>query len=271
MMSRSAATKDDNYQFGDSELAADRLGLLAEVFAPSSAAFLARLGGRGPARILDAGCGCGHTTRLLAEVFPTALVVGLDNSATFIQRAASSPHERIRFLEADVSDDLPGGPYDLVYARYLLTHLPRAFEVVQSWAKALEPDGRIALEENEWIETDEAVFSRYLAIVERMLAAAGKDLHIGRRLAEHCGWEGLTVADREVCRVAVDSARTARMFLMNFRTWRHQAFVREHHRASELDALAQQLGRVATLPPRPHAIWFGHRRLVLAREDAKHC
>ncbi|HTM56013.1 MAG TPA: class I SAM-dependent methyltransferase [Pirellulales bacterium] len=268
-MSRSAATKDAIYQFGDSELAAERLGLLAEVFAPSSAEFLAGLGGRSPVRILDAGCGCGHTTRLLAEVFPTALVAGVDTSAAFIQRAASSPHERIQFLEADVSGDLPGGPYDLVYARYLLTHLPRAFELVQSWAKALAPNGRIALEENEWIETDEAVFSKYLAIVERMLAMAGKDLYIGRRLAEHRDWDGLTVADSEVCRVAVDSARTAQIFLMNFRTWRHQEYVREHHRASELDALARELGRVATLPPRPQAILFGHRRLVLAREDAK--
>lgn len=269
-MSRSATIKDASYQFGDSELAAERLGLLAEVFASSSAEFLSGLGGRGPARILDAGCGCGHTTRLLAELFPTALVVGVDNSATFIQRAASAPHERLQFLEADVSGDLPGGPYDLVYARYLLAHLPRAFELVQSWAKTLAPDGRIALEENEWIETDEAVFSKYLAIVDRMLAAAGKDLYIGRRLAEYCSWDGLTTADSEVCRVPVDSARTAQMFLMNFRTWRHQDFVREHHRASELDALERELGCVATLPPRPNAILFGHRRLVLVRQDAKH-
>src|SRR5689334_767400 len=181
MMSRSAATKDANYHFGDSELAAERLGLLAEVFASSSAEFLAGLGGHAPARILDAGCGCGHTTRLLAEVFPTALVVGVDNSATFIQRASSSPHQRIQFREADVTGDFSGGPYDLVYARYLLTHLPRAFEVVQSWAHALAPEGLIALQENEWIETDESVFSNYLAIVESMLATAGKNLYIGRR------------------------------------------------------------------------------------------
>jgi SAM-dependent methyltransferase len=228
-MSRSVATKDANYQFGDSELAAERLGLLAEVFEPSSREFLATLDAPSPTRILDAGCGCGHTTRLLAEVFPQGLVVGADVSATFMQRAARLPHERIQFLPADVTGDLPGGPYDLVYARYLLTHLARPFEAVQSWARALAPGGRIALEENEWIETDEAVFSKYLAIVERMLAAAEHDLYVGRQLAQHRGWNGLAVAHSEVRRVGVDSARTAHMFLMNFRSWRHQEFVREHH------------------------------------------
>jgi SAM-dependent methyltransferase len=267
-MSRFAATQETNYQFGDSELAAERLDLLAEVFEPSSREFLAGLDARSPTRILDAGCGCGHTTRLLAEVFSTAFVIGLDISAAFVERAAGSPQERIEFLQADVTGELAGGPYDLVYARYLLTHLPRRFEAVQSWARALTSGGRIALEENEWIETDEAAFSKYLAIAERMLAATGSDLYVGRRLAQHRGWNGLAVAHSEVRRVPVDSARTAQMFLMNFRTWRHQEFVREHHAAQELDALERELGRVATLPPRSDAIWFVHRRLVLAREDA---
>jgi SAM-dependent methyltransferase len=200
-------------------------------------------------------------------MFPTALVVGLDFSAPFIQRAAGVPHGRTQFVQANVTDDLPDAAYDLVYARYLLTHLPRPLESVTGWARALAAGGQIALEENEWIETDEAAFSTYLAIVERMLAAAGNDLYVGRRLAQHSDWNGLTVAHSEVCRVPVDSTLTARMFLMNFRVWRHQDFVREHYAGHELHALERELDRLAKSPPRTDAIWFGHGRLVLARED----
>src|SRR5436853_378673 len=82
------------------------------------------------------------------------------------------------------------------------------------------------------------------------------------RLAQHSDWVGLRAAHSEVRRVPVDSARTAQMFLMNFRTWRHQEFVREHHAAQELDELERELGRIATSPTRSDAILFGHRRLV---------
>lgn len=114
----------ETYLFGDSELAAQRLRLLAEVFAPSTRAFLERLTLAAPRRILDVGCGPGHTTRTVAEIFPQAAIRGLDCSPQFISLARAATQDRVSYLVADATSDLPGGPYDLVYCRYLLTHLP---------------------------------------------------------------------------------------------------------------------------------------------------
>jgi hypothetical protein len=59
------------YAFGDSTPAARRLALLAEVFEPTSRAFLDHVGTRlagPPGLAVDLGCGPGHTTRLLSSV-----------------------------------------------------------------------------------------------------------------------------------------------------------------------------------------------------------
>ena len=67
------------YAFGDSERAARRLALVAQVFERSSEAFLADAKRR-RALAVDLGCGPGHTTELLARATDSARCVGLDAS-----------------------------------------------------------------------------------------------------------------------------------------------------------------------------------------------
>src|SRR5438128_2733129 len=87
MMNPDGRTEQRAYLFGDNDLAAARLALLAEVFAPSSREFLQRFGGWRPRRICDVGCGPGLTTRLLAETFAGSEVVGVDTSEQFLRLA----------------------------------------------------------------------------------------------------------------------------------------------------------------------------------------
>jgi tRNA/tmRNA/rRNA uracil-C5-methylase (TrmA/RlmC/RlmD family) len=78
-------------------------------------------------RVLDIGCGCGHTTLQVAErVGPTGSVVGLDISepmvARAVQRAAEAGLRNVRFVVGDaqvasvahVSGPPTGGPVDAV-------------------------------------------------------------------------------------------------------------------------------------------------------------
>src|SRR5262252_1634950 len=81
------AGSQPHYTFGDNDLAAERLRLLAEAFAPSSRAFLARLAREPAAVAVDLGCGPGYTTALLASLTGAQRTVGLDASARFIERA----------------------------------------------------------------------------------------------------------------------------------------------------------------------------------------
>src|SRR4051794_17612598 len=70
------------YAYGDSDLAAERLALVATVFEPTSREFVQAAAPRSPALAVDLGCGPGHTTRLLHEATGAARTLGLDASAS---------------------------------------------------------------------------------------------------------------------------------------------------------------------------------------------
>lgn len=77
----------NRYAFGDDPAAARRLARLAELFGPTSSAFIARAVTDPPRLALDLGCGPGHTTRLLAEATGAAQTVGLDRARAFLDLA----------------------------------------------------------------------------------------------------------------------------------------------------------------------------------------
>ena len=259
-------TAGPTYLFGDTDVAAARLRLLAEVFAPSTREFLGRLGVDCARRVVDLGCGPGYTTRLIAEVFPQAVVLGLDSSPHFISLARQTPTERVEFVIADVTASLPSGPYDLIYARYLLTHIARPREAIASWSKQLSKGGVIAIEENEWIHTTQPAFARYLEIVEAMLANGGQRLYIGAELAREQTWASMTVVHSEVVPLAARDSDTARMFVMNIANWRHQPYIERKFATSEIDSLRTELERLTQVDQNASSIQFGQRRLALARD-----
>jgi len=253
------------YLFGDTELAAERLRRLADVFALSSREFLELLRPRRPKRIADLGCGPGYTTQLLGDVFPDASVRGLDGSQSFVILAQRAPRERIAFEVADVTRSLPGGPYDLVYCRYLLTHVPNYQDAIALWSRHLAAGGMIAIEENEWIRTDEPAFAKYLTIVEAMLADGGQKLYVGAQLDGAVSWPALVKRRSDVVGIDVSNRSTARMFLPNLATWREKPFVAQRYSTAELDRLQADLELLAEDQSYRKSITFGRRRLVLAR------
>lgn len=255
----------ETYLFGDSELAARRLQLLAEVFAPSTRAFLERLTLAAPKHIIDVGCGPGHTTRTIAEIFPQAAICGLDCSRQFIGLARAVTQDRALYFVADATSDLPGGPYDLVYCRYVLTHLPRPIETIALWSNRLSMGGRIAIEENEWIRSEQPAFVKYLGIVAEMLAAGGQKLYLGAELDKLRGVASLRKTSSDLALVAVNDRVAARMFWMNLRTWRGKPFVEQHYDTTEIDELEHELATLAAGDSRHSSITFGLRQLVFER------
>lgn len=256
---------DESYLFGDTGLAAERLRLLAEVFAASTRSFLKRFVRLAPRRILDLGCGPGHTTRLLAEIFPQAQVRGVDSSANFVGLAGATPDDRVDYQVADVTHTVPAGPYDLIYCRYLLTHVTHPQAAIALWGEQLAPQGWITIEENDWIRTAQPALAKYLRIVEAMLAERGQRLYVGARLDGLETGPALAKSASEVVPVAVRDSDAARMFVMNLDSWRHQTFIERNHPAAELDLLRRDLEQLAEGDPRQSSITFGLRQIVLER------
>jgi trans-aconitate 2-methyltransferase len=72
-----------------------------------------RLTLRGDERVLDAGCGSGRVTEVLAERLPNGTVVALDASAAMLseaRRRLARFDDRIEFVQADLERPLPVDP-----------------------------------------------------------------------------------------------------------------------------------------------------------------
>jgi trans-aconitate 2-methyltransferase len=136
----------------------------------------------------------------------------------------------VAFVTADVvADPLPGAP-DLVFARFLVTHLADPAAAIARWAARLAPGGRILLEDTDRIDTDLPAFREYLDRVAERLEAGGHRLEAGPLLA------GLAAHSR-VAELSPPAADAAAMFRLNLDAWCDDEAVRRRLGAA-LDALA---------------------------------
>ncbi|GAA2685497.1 MULTISPECIES: class I SAM-dependent methyltransferase [Actinosynnema] len=95
--------------------------------------------GRG-ARLLDLGCGTGASTAALLSVAPEAEITGVDASAGMIARArAKDWPESVRFVNARAEDLAEEGPFDGIFAAYLVRNLAEPDPVLRAVHDLLKP------------------------------------------------------------------------------------------------------------------------------------
>jgi trans-aconitate 2-methyltransferase len=262
-------TQKEHYTFGDTELAARRLQLLARVFEPSSARLLGCLTHADGAVAIDLGCGPGHTTRLLAQHTRAAKVIGLDQSPKLVEAASRRYADaRLSFAECDVtSPPFPAPPAAILCARFLLTHLRDPERAVRAWAGAALDGARLVLEETAFMIAQEATFFRYYALVERMQAHYGQRTYVGRELsalAQRAAPEWVVEASQIVPSLLL-ATEMARLHSLNLQTWSQDPFALANYDARELVDLGARFDRIAsgTLDTPPISLGMG--QVVLRR------
>ena len=256
------------YAFGDSALAARRLGLLARVFEPTSRSFLAaavHLAGSPVELAVDLGCGPGHTTRLLVSVLRPRRTVGLDQSAFFVGLAAEDPPPGASFAVHDVTAvPFPCPPAGLLYCRFLLGHLADPAGTLAGWATQLTPGGLLLVDEVERIRTGQPALGGYLEVASALLAARGHALEIGPRLHRLPDPPGLARRLDRAAPLLPPAARAAEMFAQNLAVWRDEAVRCGVATGADLDRLAVGLAEVAAGRVEGTIAWE-LRQLVLQR------
>ncbi len=103
---------------------------------------LARVRHPKPRLVADLGCGPGNNTELIAQRWPEALVIGVDNSADMI--AAAREREQPGHLEfrlADLADWQPDEPFDVVLLNAVLQWIPNHTALLPRLAGLLAPGG----------------------------------------------------------------------------------------------------------------------------------
>jgi trans-aconitate 2-methyltransferase len=263
-----------NYAFGDTDIAARRLELLAHVFEHSTRAFL-REGSAtslGLAQNLaqkiaiDLGCGPGFTTHLIAEALGFSRVVGLETSQRFIELARATASARISFELHDVcAVPFPTGLADMIFCRFLVTHLSDPADALAKWAAQLNHGGLLMMEEVERINTGHPVLRTYVGIVEAMLQSQSNTLYAGPLIAELDRPQGLQHVASEVRRVAVANADAADLFRLNMQVWKEHAFIRENYSEKTIRDLDRALEAIARERGTTSDIEWSMRQVILRR------
>ena len=73
-----------------------------------------------------------------AETIECEQVIGLDNSGHFLSLAQDAATNKVTFVMHDITNaPFPYGPFDLIYARFLLTHQRHPEKLIAKWATQL--------------------------------------------------------------------------------------------------------------------------------------
>ena len=254
------------YVFGNTDAAAQRLKVLAEVFADSSRFFLRDTVPEKQHLALDLGCGPGYSSHLLMETLRCDQVVGLDNSARFITQAHNTGTGRVSFRLHDITTvPFPVGPSDLLYCRLLLTHLKEPDAAVGVLATQLRPEGLLLIEELERIDTKDPVFTAYLEIVQAMLESQANNLYVGPVLSGLQDTALLKRRTSQVRRLQVTRENAAKMFFLNMQTWKQHPFIQANYSSDLIRELGGDLDAITTRPSTEIKIEWEIRQLVFQR------
>jgi trans-aconitate 2-methyltransferase len=258
-----------HYTFGDDAVAATRLQRLADLFRPSLETFVTEHL-RCPIRhLLDLGCGPGHTTRALAALLRPNRVTGLDRSTSFIEEATRTPVPNVLYRVGDVTrsrdeaiPDVP--PADLLYSRFLLTHLPHPRKALSTWASYVTAGAVCLLQETAAITGSHPALARYYELVADLQRRHGQRLDIGRALADlpdTCLYDLRYSGER---RFSLPGSRMAELHRLNLLTWRHDPLAAPFD-PQELESLEGELAQIAEGRAGKPIVEYSMGELVLER------
>jgi SAM-dependent methyltransferase len=169
----------------------ERLRLLARVMRPTTLDLFRRVGLRRGMTCLDVGCGGGDVTVELARVVaPDGIAVGSDIDEIKLEMARAEAIEQqvfnVEFTIADASGKPDGRQFDVMYARFLLTHLPDPASTLANMVQAVRPGGIVIVEDIDFTGSfcypRSAGYDRYVELYTQSVARRGADPNIGPRL-----------------------------------------------------------------------------------------
>jgi ubiquinone/menaquinone biosynthesis C-methylase UbiE len=201
----SGATTDE-YVMGRTAEEYERLRQQARVWEGATASLLDRVPLGPGARCLDVGCGPGETMRLMAErVGPTGRVVGLDTDADIgrsaVEMLRAAGHQQCSFVEADAerTDAIPDGGFDLVFGRLVLLHVSDPVALIRRMWQWTAPGGHLAIQDYDMRSVDAypplEVVEEWKRVFLGTFNAVGRDIRLGHRLPSLLAEAGVGAPD----------------------------------------------------------------------------
>lgn len=169
----------------------ERLRILARVMHSSTSALFDRVGISPGMHCLDIGCGSGDVAFELAKrVGPSGKVVGADIDPIKLglagEEAKKLSVDNVEFHSIDIREQSHKPEFDIVYARFLLTHLSDPAHAVACFFRLLKPNGLVVVEDidfsGHFVYPASKAFDRYHELYCTTVLKRGGDPNIGPRL-----------------------------------------------------------------------------------------
>jgi SAM-dependent methyltransferase len=258
------------YTFGDHQEASRRLHRLAEIYEPETRSMLLRAreraGADGFQLAFDLGCGPGWTTRLLASVLQPRRTVGLEFSERYLEEARRN-HPALEFFRQDIQQSpFPPGKPDLLFCRFLLTHLSQPVETLRLWAGIAAPGAMLLVHETESIASDHPVLQRYYDLLDQMQQHHGQNLNIGAELEASFAGTGWRVLESRCLMVEKQAGEMAELHLPNLRTWGRNEYAAQAFNRMELENLEAALEEIAANGSHPGTVFNAARQMIVRKD-----
>jgi SAM-dependent methyltransferase len=168
-----------------------RLKVLSRVMQSSTEALFDRLGIGEGMTCLDVGCGSGDVTLELARrVGPSGRALGVDIDETKLELAREESADRgirnVEFRMLDIRTQDAGPGFDVVYSRFLLTHLDDPARAVDAFRRHVRPGGLAIIEDTDFsghfTYPPSTASRRYHELYGAVVRGRGGDPDIGPRL-----------------------------------------------------------------------------------------
>jgi ubiquinone/menaquinone biosynthesis C-methylase UbiE len=152
-------------------------------------------------RVLDAGCGSGSMSRLIARSFPQAEVIGLDLRQQYIDfaeaRARDEGIRNLSFRRGDVFElPFPDATFDVVWTKYLLQWLRAPKKALAELKRVTKPGGFVVSCDFAGFGIEHFPIAPDLDRQIRDVIAQIADVNIGRKVAPYMialGFEDIRV------------------------------------------------------------------------------
>ncbi|MDT3399628.1 methyltransferase domain-containing protein [Streptomyces sp. B1866] len=161
-------------------------------------------------RVLEAGCGVGAQSVILAANSPDASFTSVDVSARSLAQARRRAREagtaNVAFQQADIFDlPFPDEHFDHVFVCFVLEHLPNPVEALAALRRVLRPGGSVTVIEGDhgstYFHPDSAYARGAVQCLVDLQRRAGGDSLIGRQLYPllvRAGYQDVGVSPRMV-------------------------------------------------------------------------
>ena len=239
----------------------ERLKKIAEFFNPLASRFILENIHSNVNSALDLGCGPGYTTDMLANSTCANIITGIDFSDKFLDSARRN-YPDYKFINHDVRSVPLPVKADIIYFRFLLSHLKDIRLLIEGWLRTLNPGGFLVLDELENIYTDNEVFKKYLSINDGLINSQGANLYVGKILDKEL--EGMNLFRNVSTLIPVKDFQAASWFFPNtISVWEDQDWVKKALDESERKRISKELLEIIEQKSEKSSITWRMRKIII--------